>query len=76
MASGSADTYIVIYDLIADTACFKLLGHNEQITNLASFINLNPIRGNEETLLISSSKDGLLKIWDLEQQTCLVNSSD
>ena len=32
MASGSADTYIIIYDLIADTAQFKLLGHNEQIT--------------------------------------------
>lgn len=29
LASGSADTYIIIYDLIADTAQFKLLGHNE-----------------------------------------------
>lgn len=29
MASGSVDTYIVIYDLMADTAMFKLLGHNE-----------------------------------------------
>lgn len=29
MASGSADTYIIVYDLIADTAQFKLLGHNE-----------------------------------------------
>lgn len=29
MASGSADTYIIVYDLIADTAKFKFLGHNE-----------------------------------------------
>jgi hypothetical protein len=29
MASGSADTYIIVYDLIADTAQFKFLGHNE-----------------------------------------------
>lgn len=37
LASGSSDTYIIIYDLIADTALFKLLGHNEQITALATF---------------------------------------
>jgi WD40 repeat protein len=27
-------------------------------------------------LLISSSKDGLLKFWDLEQQTCVLTTSD
>jgi len=30
--SGSQDTYIVIYDLVADQAMFKLLGHKEEIT--------------------------------------------
>ena len=27
-------------------------------------------------MLISSSKDGLLKFWDLEQQTCVLTTSD
>ena len=47
MASGSADTYIIVYDLIADTAQFKFLGHNEQITSLATLDYLNPTKGNE-----------------------------
>jgi U3 small nucleolar RNA-associated protein 12 len=66
MASGSSDTYIVIYDLVAETAQFKLLGHNEEITSLATFTQRNPIRGNDQVILISGSKDGLLKFWDLE----------
>lgn len=32
LISGSADTYIVIYDLVASTAEFKLMGHSESIT--------------------------------------------
>ena len=32
LISGSADTYIIIYDLVASTAEFKLLGHSESIT--------------------------------------------
>lgn len=76
MASGSADTYIIIYDLVADTAQFKLLGHNEAITTLATFVYKHPIRGNDQTLLISGGKDGLIKFWDIEQQTCVLNTSD
>jgi hypothetical protein len=47
MATGSMDTYVVVYDLIYDTASFKLLGHNEAITSLGLFKILNPLRGNE-----------------------------
>jgi len=32
LISGSADTYIVIYDLVASTAEFKLVGQSESIT--------------------------------------------
>jgi hypothetical protein len=46
------------------------------VTSLATLDYVNPQKGNEQTLLISSSKDGLLKFWDLEQQTCLLNTSD
>jgi U3 small nucleolar RNA-associated protein 12 len=76
LASGSSDTYIIVYDLLSDTASFKLLGHNEQVTALSTFTFLHPIRGHLQTLLLSSSKDGLLKFWDLENQTCVLNTSD
>ena len=52
------------------------MGHNESVTALSTFTHINPIRGNEQTLLISSSKDGLLKFWDLEQQSCVLTTSD
>ena len=32
MISGSADTYIVIYDLVTSTAEYKLMGHTEPIS--------------------------------------------
>lgn len=34
LISGSADTYIIMYDLIASTAEFKLMGHTEPLTQL------------------------------------------
>jgi len=34
LLSGSADTYIVLYDLVTSTAEYKLMGHTEPITQL------------------------------------------
>jgi len=76
MASGSEDTYIVIYDLVADTASFKLMGHSDVVTSLFTFGMEHPIRRNEQEILVSGSKDGLLKFWNLEQQSCVLNVSD
>ena len=53
MASGSMDTSIIIWDLIAETAMFKFKGHKNQITQLSSLTS---------STLISSSKDGSLRI--------------
>ena len=38
LISGSADTYIIIYDLVASTAEFKLMGHAESITQLQPLV--------------------------------------
>jgi|DEB0MinimDraft_12_1074336.scaffolds.fasta_scaffold49894_1 hypothetical protein len=35
--SGGQDTYIVIYDLVADAAQFKLMGHKEEVSQLCVF---------------------------------------
>ena len=38
---------------------------------------VNPyLKGRVQRVLISSSKDGFLKFWDLEQQSCLSSFSD
>ena len=71
LVSGSADTYIIIYDLVASTADFKLMGHSDIITQLQPLVTPHPTRGTAQKSLISSSKDGLLKIWDLESQRCV-----
>ena len=45
LISGSADTYIIIYDLVASTAEYKLLGHAESITSLQPLVTKHPTRG-------------------------------
>lgn len=68
MISGGADTYIVVYDLVSDQAQFKLLGHKEPVTNLAMFQIENPfLKGQVQKILVTASKDGFLKFWDLEK---------
>jgi len=37
----------------------------------------NPyLKGRTQNILVSSSKDGFLKFWDLEQQCCVSSFSD
>lgn len=77
MFSGGQDTYIVVYDLVSDQAQYKMKGHKEQITELALFKMKNPyLKGKTQQILVSSSKDGFLKFWDLEQQSCVSSFSD
>ena len=64
--SGGQDTYIVVYDLVSDSAQFKLTGHKEEITELSIFEMQNPKLKNAQKVLISASKDGFLKFWDLQ----------
>lgn len=52
---------------------FKLLGHKEEITQLAQFKFSDK---QERSVLVSSSKDGFLKLWDLQQQFCLHTFAD
>ena len=37
LLSGGQDTSIVVYDLVQDTALYKLLGHKEQISGIGVF---------------------------------------
>ncbi|OAL55940.1 WD40 repeat-like protein [Pyrenochaeta sp. DS3sAY3a] len=82
LASGAKDTDIVIWDLVSETGLFKLRGHKGQITGL-HFIHPGstaPEDGGEDedvemdadqAFLLSTSKDALIKIWDVNTQHCI-----
>eukprot|EP00978_Attheya_sp_CCMP212_P018602 scaffold51140_cov49-Attheya_sp.AAC.2 len=64
LASGGADGSVVIWDIIAETGLYRLLGHRGGITDI-NFATTHSLDA-----LITSSLDGLVKIWDLKGQCC------
>ncbi|KAJ4296277.1 beta transducin [Kalmusia sp. IMI 367209] len=82
LASGSKDTDIVIWDMVSEVGLFKLRGHKGQITGLHF---LHPAKSTQEddvdgvdaemdtdqAFLLSTSKDALIKIWDVNSQHCI-----
>ena len=64
LASGGVDGAVVLWDLVAETGIFRLLGHRGAITDILFFAVTN-FDG-----LITTSLDGLVKIWDLQGQCC------
>lgn len=80
LASGAKDTDIIVWDLVAEAGLFKLRGHKDQITGL-HFVQPSAdslVEDGEEVVapttsafLLSTSKDALIKIWDVEAQYCV-----
>lgn len=88
LASGSKDTDIILWDLVAEVGIFKLRGHKDQVTALdflqpdhriddnagSNDLSANPQFYDTQShagFLLSTSKDSLIKIWDLESQHCV-----
>lgn len=83
LASGSKDTDIIIWDLVAEVGLVRLRGHKDQITSL-NFLATDGRHATEDgapempddslstdTFLLSTSKDALIKVWDLSTQHCI-----
>ncbi|CAG8534966.1 1195_t:CDS:10 [Dentiscutata erythropus] len=75
LASGSKDTDLIIWDVIGEVGLFRMRGHKDQITAIR-FLCKPQLGGviSEETphgYILSSSKDTLLKLWDLSTQHCM-----
>lgn len=64
LASGGSDGTVIVWDIVAETGLFRLLGHRGGITDIM-FVNGVGFDG-----LATSSLDGLVKIWDLNEQCC------
>lgn len=76
LASGSRDTDIILWDLVAEVGLFKLRRHTDQITSLhfvfPSMEMLNAAgMGDHAGFLITTSKDSLIMVWDLASQHCI-----
>jgi U3 small nucleolar RNA-associated protein 12 len=65
LASGGCDCNIIVWDLISLTAVCKLRGHKDAVTDL-TFLTVD-----HRKLLISVSKDTLLKVWCMDTQACI-----
>ena len=86
MASGSYDTDIIVWDMVAERGLFRLRGHIKPITKV-QFIQIDDVLLSEDSddkrtharmasdqdneMLLSSSRDTSLKLWELETQHCV-----
>ncbi|KAF4587678.1 WD domain-containing protein [Ophiocordyceps camponoti-floridani] len=84
LASGSKDTDVIIWDLVAEVGQYKLRGHKDEVTGLY-FVEPDPkVVDEEETtttvskgatssegFLLTAGKDSLLKLWDLSSRHCV-----
>ncbi|SNX82534.1 related to DIP2 - Dom34p-interacting protein [Melanopsichium pennsylvanicum] len=85
IASASLDTDIILWDLVAETGLYRLRGHRDAVTAIAfvqrpsASLNLDgpsssaAVHSQIDTAgyLLSTSKDGLIKLWDLSLQHCV-----
>ncbi|XP_076444675.1 WD repeat-containing protein 3-like [Babylonia areolata] len=62
LAAGSQDTDVTVLDTVSNSGLCRLKGHTNEITKVSFF------KGRD--ILITSSKDKLVKFWDLQLQHC------
>ncbi|KAI1436335.1 WD domain-containing protein [Xylaria sp. CBS 124048] len=87
LASGSKDTNVIVWDLVAEVGQYKLRGHKDQITGLqfiepqeeipeedgdgAQPMVLDGTVDSFEGFLLTTGKDSLIKLWDLGSRHCI-----
>lgn len=68
MISGGQDTDIVIVDVVASAGQCRLTGHSGPITDTCFYENSEHI--NDSQIVISSSIDKQIKLWNIATQCC------
>lgn len=67
MASGGQDTDVVIIDIVSESGKCRLTGHNGSITDTVFYESAEYTDNN---IIISSSTDKQIKIWNIATQCC------
>ncbi|TFK76009.1 WD-repeat-containing protein [Pluteus cervinus] len=74
LASGSQDTDLILWDVVGEAGLFRLRGHRDQITGIR-FLDAAESQPSSsistQNMLLTSSKDTFLKLWDLVTQHCI-----
>ncbi|EAU84697.2 WD-repeat-containing protein [Coprinopsis cinerea okayama7 len=76
LASGSQDTDLIVWDVVAEAGLYRLRGHRDQITAIRFLSISDPQQPSSSTtgapgLLLTSSKDTFIKLWDLATHHCI-----
>ncbi|WFD29685.1 beta transducin [Malassezia sp. CBS 17886] len=67
LASGSQDTSVIVWDIVAESGQCRLKSHHEPITGVHFLASAH----GAATYVLSTARDGLLKLWDLGLQHCV-----
>lgn len=72
LASGSNDGTVILWDIVAESGLFRLLGHTGPVTGI-EFISRDALSEGTTVMdgLATSGSDGLVKVWDLNAQCCI-----
>lgn len=77
--SGGVEGEIVVWDVMGEVGLFRLKGHRGPVTAIHWLAHPTP-EGAHPGWLVTTSKDGLIKLWDLELrhcvQTCVVGRGE
>ncbi|KAJ1789527.1 beta transducin [Coemansia sp. RSA 2167] len=71
LASGARDTDVVVWDVVGEVGLYRLRGHKDEITGLAFVGSGDARNAGAAGYIVSSSKDTLVKLWDLRAQHCV-----
>lgn len=71
IVSGSADSTVIMWDLVGEEGLFKLKGHKSQITGMFLLSEHEKMDDEFEDYLLTVSKDGLIKLWELKSKQCI-----
>ena len=73
LVSGSNDASIILWDLVGESGLFKLKGHKGPISGV-QFLSQNDSTNDIDSMedyILSSSRDGMIKLWELKSQQCV-----
>ncbi|KAI8055175.1 WD40-repeat-containing domain protein [Syncephalis plumigaleata] len=65
LVSGARDTNLIVWDVVGEVGLYRLNGHRDMITSV-KFLSIG-----RDGYLVSTSKDTLMKLWDLTTQHCM-----